>query len=306
RERQRIYSKIKYGAEHFWEYVSPKAKDDLKDTQRKIIETKLASILVWCNDHMNSPIDEISDKENYIDNLIEEVQKFNHDNEYEGVYVGIDFGTANCSISIANSNICDTIELEDGLRIPSIVAFNKSVLIGTEAKKYIGSSYTVFGVKQLLGKTVNAAFKDHVKNLPYAVDTSFERAYIVIDNGGIAARFNVESIAAFVLMKQKMSAEIFLNRNLDTVSITVPAKFTASQRQSLHNAARISGFENIHLVNDNIALLLHHVNQSNEDVCMNEKYIVAVSMGAAYLNITVAIVSNNCIEINRTWHQNIG
>ncbi|RWS20378.1 hypothetical protein B4U80_12096, partial [Leptotrombidium deliense] len=45
RERRRIYSKIQYGAEHFWEYISPEAKEDLKETQRKIIETKLASIL---------------------------------------------------------------------------------------------------------------------------------------------------------------------------------------------------------------------------------------------------------------------
>ncbi|RWS18290.1 heat shock protein-like protein, partial [Leptotrombidium deliense] len=151
------------------------------------------------------------------------VQKFNHHNENEGVYVGIDFGTANCSISIANSNICNTLELEDGLRVPSIVYFNKSIIIGTEAKKYIGSKNTIFGIKQLLGRTVNAAFKEHIKHLPFTVDTQFERAKIVIDNGGITDRFNVEDIAAFILMKQKMSTELFLNRALDTVSITVPA-----------------------------------------------------------------------------------
>ncbi|RWS20472.1 Der f 28 allergen-like protein, partial [Leptotrombidium deliense] len=198
-------------------------------------------------------------------------------------------------------------ELEDGLRVPSIVSFNESVLIGTEAKKYIGSKNTVFGIKQLLGRTVNAAFKDHIMKLPFTVDTQFERAKIVTDNVGNTERFNVEDIAAFILMKQKMSAEIFLNRNLDTVSITVPTKFTAAQRQSLHNAALIAGFKNIHLVNDNIALLLHHImQQTKADSYMDKKYIVAISMGAAYLNICVASILNNCIEVNRMWHQKIG
>ncbi|RWS14225.1 hypothetical protein B4U80_12586, partial [Leptotrombidium deliense] len=66
-------------------------------------------------------------------------------------------------------------------------------------------------------------------------------------------------------------------------------------------------FENIYLVNDNIALLLHHVRQqSNADSCLDKKYIVAISIGAAYLSICVASVLNNCIEVIRMWNQNIG
>jgi molecular chaperone DnaK (HSP70) len=60
---------------------------------------------------------------------------------------------------------------------------------------------------------------------------------------------SAEEIAALILGKMKQIAETNINKNVSNVVITVPHYFTVLQCQSIENAAKITGFKSIRMVN---------------------------------------------------------
>ncbi|RWS23422.1 molecular chaperone Hsp70-like protein [Leptotrombidium deliense] len=272
-----------------------------------MFDDEVGKINVWCHNN-NLLMEDLREKKKEIENLNEQVKTVIAKNETEPVYVGIDFGASKCSISVIERNEVKLIDLDDGCLMPSIVSFEKNILVGNEAKKRISNEKTIFHVKQFLGRAIDDKFRQGANFLPFKVNTKHDRVIFEIPheaNGN--ENVNAEEVASIILMKLKLNAEYCLNKSVANVSITVPAHFTATQRRATYNAALTAGFQDIHLVNDNDALIFTHLMESSStQTTAKEITVVTISMGLAYFNISVATVKNNCFDISAVWNENIG
>ncbi|RWS18642.1 hypothetical protein B4U80_14579, partial [Leptotrombidium deliense] len=130
-DRRQMLMELANQAATFWKSVErAECSKKLSQKQREQIEAKIQDITHWCSENKNAPKSVIILKQHDIKELHEEYQKFVNENENEPVFVGIDFGTANCCISVIVNKEFKTIEIEDGCRIPSVVTFSKPILIG--------------------------------------------------------------------------------------------------------------------------------------------------------------------------------
>ena len=153
--------------------------------------------------------------------------------------IGIDLGTTNSCVAIVDGGDAKVIANREGARTtPSIVGFTQKgeKLVGQIAKRQAVTNplNTVYAVKRLIGKK----FKDPevqkiLKVLPYdVVEAENGDAFIRVRDKEYAP----PEISAIVLRKMKEIAEDFLQAEVESAIITVPAHFDDSQRQATRDA----------------------------------------------------------------------
>jgi heat shock protein 4 len=175
--------------------------------------------------------------------------------------VGIDFGSRNCTIAIAQRGGIDVIANEVSNRqTPTMIAFGeKERYIGepalTQWMRYLKS--TVTDVKRILGKKYSE--KD--------VEIESKRAAykMVEQDGKLAVQvmycneqqvFTTEALVAMILGKLKITAEAATQAKVHDVVISVPAWWTDAQRKALLDATQIAGLNCLRLINDTAAAAL--------------------------------------------------
>lgn len=157
----------------------------------------------------------------------------------KGLYLGIDFGTTNCVVSIYHYDEGEVYTLPiDGSQIfPTVIQFEEdeedaqklSRTFGAEAKEaaVIFPESTVLSIKRLLG--------------------SDEKVKIIVS--GKNYEFTVESVVAEILAYLKERADQYMREELKIVGefngcvITVPANSTDKQKKRTKDAAVMAGFE---------------------------------------------------------------
>jgi heat shock protein 4 len=175
--------------------------------------------------------------------------------------VGIDFGTRNCTIAIAQRGGIDVIANEVSNRqTPTMVAFgDKERYIGepalTQWMRYLKS--TVTDVKRILGKKLaesdvqieaqRSAFKMHEVDGRLSVQVMYCNEQ---------ASFTTEAIAAMILGKLKQTAEAATGAKVHDVVISVPTYYTDAQRKAMLDASQIAGLNCLRLINDSAAAAL--------------------------------------------------
>lgn len=159
--------------------------------------------------------------------------------------VGIDLGTTNSLIAISDNQQVTIFKNNHGSKItPSVIAFDKSVLVGQDAIN--SSSKKVSSFKRFLAKTPSDKY--FTKN---RVD--FEIAQGSSGNLTIITeKFQTTPIeaSAEILKSLKQTAEQELGRAISKAVITVPAYFDESAREATRAAARIAGLEVLRLLNE--------------------------------------------------------
>lgn len=173
--------------------------------------------------------------------------------------IGIDLGTTNSCVAVAESSGPRVIENSEGDRTtPSVVAFSDDgeVLVGQSAKRQavMNPNKTLFAIKRLIGRRFSEeAVKKDVGLVPYKiVEANNGDAWVEADG----KKLSPPEISARILMKMKKTAEDYLGEEVKEAVITVPAYFNDSQRQATKDAGKIAGLEVKRIINEPTAAAL--------------------------------------------------
>lgn len=157
----------------------------------------------------------------------------------KGLYLGIDFGTTNCVVSIYNydEEEVHTISIDGSNIFPTVIQFEEDIeeegklnrIFGIQAKEgaIIYPDSTVMSIKRLLGS-------DNI---------------IKISTGEKEYEFKPENIAAEIIAHLKEKADEYIREELSMAGefegcvITVPANSTDKQKKRTKEAAVMAGFD---------------------------------------------------------------
>jgi molecular chaperone DnaK len=170
--------------------------------------------------------------------------------------VGIDFGTTRTIVAaLENGRPVTLMTAEGGYSIPSVVAVSEEeCLVGTAAKRrlVLRPHETVCAVKRFLGKSFTAAARD-IARVPYVVERGANDTIKIRIQGQLYAP---EELVALLLRQALDEASRTLGEPVRDVVLSVPATFTAPQRQAVCDAAAIAGLHPLQLVHEPTAAAL--------------------------------------------------
>ena len=171
--------------------------------------------------------------------------------------VGIDLGTTNSLVAIAEDGVPRVIPGTDGsMLVPSVIYFDETgaVLVGNGAKEKMVEKprNTVFSIKRFMGKGI-ADVKEDLPLLPFEVSPESEH---IIRLKVFGRDYTPPELSAFVLRELKRNAETALGEEIKNAVITVPAYFNDAQRQATKDAGRIAGLDVLRIVNEPTAASL--------------------------------------------------
>ncbi len=177
-----------------------------------------------------------------------------------GKIIGIDLGTTNSAVAVAEGDKVRVIENSEGARTtPSIVAYleNGEVLVGAPAKRQAvtNPANTLFAIKRLIGRRFDdREVQKDIKLMPYKIErASNGDAWVkVLGDKELAP----QQVSAEILRKMKQTAEDYLGEPVTEAVITVPAYFNDSQRQATKDAGKIAGLNVRRIINEPTAAAL--------------------------------------------------
>lgn len=211
------------------------------------------------------------------------------------IVLGIDLGTTNSVVSVADGTDVRVLMDEGGSRlIPSVVSFHPDgrVLVGIEARerRLVDAPNTVYSVKRLIGRPFRSGeVAEAQKRFAFKLKESA--------NGGVLVAirndtFTLTEISAFVLAEVKRIAELAIGKSVTKAVITVPAAFNELQRSATKAAGRVAGLEVLRIVNEPTAAALAY------GIGRQQKERVAVfDFGGGTFDLTLLELENDVFEV---------
>ena len=191
--------------------------------------------------------------------------------------IGIDLGTTNSAIAVAEADELDVLPNENGDRLtPSVVAFDgRTATVGREAANQSAQypERTVHSVKQWIG-------------------TDQE---IVLGDDGTKSGFTPEELSALILKKLTSDAESTLDRSIESAVITVPAYFNDRERQATKHAGEIAGLDVERIINEPTAACLAHGLRTGE-----EKVVLVYDLGGGTFDVSLIEINDGIFEVLAT------
>ena len=214
-----------------------------------------------------------------------------------GPVIGIDLGTTNSVVAVADKNGARVLSDEDGVLIPSVVSFHPSgdVLVGSNAKerRLLDAQNTVYSVKRLIGRPYTS----------YEVTQARDRFAFELSEGPsggvlVTARgetYTLSEISAFVLRHVRKVAETALETECGQAVVTVPANFNELQRSATKAAGRVAGLEVLRILNEpTAAALAYGYNKTS-----NER-VAVYDLGGGTFDITILQLAGDVFEVLAT------
>jgi heat shock protein 1/8 len=219
--------------------------------------------------------------------------------------VGIDLGTTNSCVAVLSSTgIMQILPNDIGKNTtPSIVAFknNGEILIGQEAKNQmpLNPKNTLFGIKRLIGyKYDDEDIQEDMKKLPFKVIPGKDRrAAVQVSFNGEDKVYTPEEISSFILLKLKNTASAGTSEPIKKAVITVPAYFSASQRQSTKDAGKIAGLDVLGIISEpTAAAIAYGIGTSSK----SKRVVFVFDFGGGTLDCTLMKVENGSYDVLAT------
>jgi len=165
--------------------------------------------------------------------------------------VGIDLGTTNSLVARCEGVQPIVIPNAFGhTSTPSVVHFGPQgqLHIGHAAVPYcvLAPESTIFGAKRFIGRKFNEVF-DIAARMPYRVDID-ENHLATFELG--ERRHLPQVVSALVLRSLRHAAEVYFGTPVEKAVVTVPAYFTAVQRQATLEAGTMAGLEIVRLIEE--------------------------------------------------------
>jgi molecular chaperone DnaK len=211
--------------------------------------------------------------------------------------IGIDLGTTNSVVAVADQSGARVLSGDDGALIPSVVSFHPSgdVLVGAPAKerRLLDAENTVYSVKRLIGRPYTS----------YEVQQAQERFAFELSEGPsggvlVTARgetYTLSEISAFVLRDVRKVAESALGKECAQAVVTVPANFNELQRSATKAAGRVAGLDVLRILNEPTAAALAYGYHKSS----NER-IAVYDLGGGTFDITILQLAGDIFEVLAT------
>jgi len=187
--------------------------------------------------------------------------------------IGIDLGTTNSTVAVAQDGTLTVIPVNGQLTMPSAVGIDPTgrLVVGQAAKNQAISApeNTVLSIKRLMGTDSTAEL------------------------GGKSYR--PEEISALILGELKRAAEEYLGRPVSQAVITVPAFFNERQRLATQDAGSLAGLEVLRIINEPTAAALAY-GAGQADSSETETLLV-YDLGGGTFDVSVVRVENGIVEV---------
>jgi molecular chaperone DnaK len=211
--------------------------------------------------------------------------------------VGIDLGTTNSLIAIAEEGIPRVINGPDGqAMVPSVIHFaeDRSATVGNSARERMMGDpvHTIFSIKRFMGKGL-ADLKSDLSLLPFEVSSGKGDNVIRIDVMGKA--YTPPELSALILRQLKQNAEAELGEEVTNAVITVPAYFNDAQRQATKDAGRIAGLDVLRIINEPTAASLAYGLQERR-----QGIIAVYDFGGGTFDVSILKLSDGIFEVLST------
>jgi molecular chaperone DnaK len=215
--------------------------------------------------------------------------------------IGIDLGTSNSCVAVLDGKGQPTtlVGLDSERTTPSWVSWSSSgqVTVGTRAKRQsvTNASATVYGVKRLIGRKVNADDVSWFARLaPFRI--------VAAPNGDAWVRIHgqpisPQEVASHILRRVRQVAEEALGEPVTRCVITVPAYFDDAQRQATRVAGQIAGLDVIRILNEPTAAALAY---GAHRVAGGRRLVAVFDLGGGTFDISIMSVENGIFEVLAT------
>eukprot|EP00903_Cladosiphon_okamuranus_P007265 g7044.t1 len=177
------------------------------------------------------------------------------------VAVGVDLGSTHCNVGVWHQGRPEVIANHHGLRAtPTMVAFTDSeVLVGEAALSQMPKNVanTITGFKWMVGQ-IHAQMEPHIKAMlessPFrcSVDANGE-ARVTVKHKGEEKNVGAETLCRHLFEHLKDIAEAFAGEPVGRCVISVPAGFTAKQREALRAVGKQAGLPFSLVLSDSVA-----------------------------------------------------
>ena len=188
--------------------------------------------------------------------------------------IGIDLGTTNSCVAVIEGGEPVVIPNAEGARTtPSVVAFGKTGerLVGQVAKRQAitNPDRTVSSIKRQMGSDYKVKIDDK--------------------------KYTPQEISAMILQQLKTNAESYLGEKVTEAVITVPAYFTASQRQATKDAGKIAGLEVKRIINEpTAAALAYGIDKEND------QKVMVYDLGGGTFDVSIIEMGDGVQEVLAT------
>lgn len=162
--------------------------------------------------------------------------------------VGIDLGTTNSVVVIAQEAVPKVLKKEGKGLIPSVVTYEDDAII-VGARSQLSDSPTVSSIKRLMGRSPQEVDQKRWPSLVLSDST-----LIRLSLGG--RLLTPSEISSHILSHLKSHAESCLGEPVTHAVITVPAYFDEGARKETRDAAQLAGIHVLRLLNEPTAAAL--------------------------------------------------
>jgi molecular chaperone DnaK len=216
----------------------------------------------------------------------------------DDVVLGIDLGTTNSVVAVADGSEARVLPTELGARlIPSVVSFKADgrIVVGEEARerRLVDAANTVYSVKRLIGRPFKSP---EVRR----AEQRFAFQLVESPNGGVVVdirgeTYTLTEISAFVLREVKRVAELNLGHPVSRAVITVPANFNELQRSATKAAGRVAGLEVARIVNEpTAAALAYGLGKERAE------RVAVFDLGGGTFDMTILELEDDVFEVRAT------
>ncbi len=215
-----------------------------------------------------------------------------------GAVIGIDLGTTNSCVAFMSGSASEVIANSEGSRTtPSMVALTESgeKLVGQIAKRQAvtNPSRTLFAIKRLIGrKFASSEVSAFAAVAPFPiVEAANGDAWVTMGGRDCSP----QEIVATILQKLKETASDYLDEEVDSAVITVPAYFNDAQRQATKEAGTIAGLEVLRIINEPTAAALSYGLDESA-----EKTVAVFDLGGGTFDISILEIGDGVFQVKST------
>lgn len=217
------------------------------------------------------------------------------------LYVGIDLGTTNSTVSVIQTDERRLRNPIEHLRSIPILQYDKDFNLTREQYTLPSYFYCKFD-----GDSKRVYTGEWAKNI-YATGNQPMNTFTGIKTrmGGEsmvtipgktkedALQLDMTQCSALLLKTMKKSIEDQFDQEIDHLVVTVPAAFNTDERQATRDAIEMAGFENFHMLDEPAATLLYFINNGDgclmeNSVDLNGNHIMIYDIGGGTLDICIA------------------
>ncbi len=216
--------------------------------------------------------------------------------------IGIDLGTSTSCVAIYRNGKPETIPNEQGNRIsPSIVAFDKTLLVGDKAKTFLYKNLdqTITNVKRFIGRSYSE-FEELIKKKELKIfyqtkkDPKRDAPMIKIQYKDKLYQLSPEQASSLILIYLKKQVLNYTKEKVTDAVITVPADFNQKQINATADAAKIAGLNVLRIIKEPVAAALAYAHDKQLN---NMQKVVIFDFGGGTLDISILSLNKGFYEV---------